>query len=74
MSGVERPWFTRFMIEPDEPDDRRTVWADAGPPIRRVRKPTRAEKWSILIIGIVAFAILIGMVVTLLTAIYLSRH
>ena len=70
----EPPWFTVFQVESEDRSDADVVWSDAvGIPVT-VRKPTRAEKLSILLIGVFAIGWIVLMAVTLIVAIYISRR
>ncbi|MEZ4505810.1 MAG: hypothetical protein R2848_08060 [Thermomicrobiales bacterium] len=39
-----------------------------------VRKPTRAEKLSIILVGVTAIGFIVLMVVTVIVAVYISRR
>ena len=71
---TERPWFTEFPVECDDRSDSEIIWVDGGDPVKRVRKPTRTEKLSILLIGAFAIGWIVVMAVTLIVAVYISRH
>jgi len=69
-----RPWFTEFLVESDDRPDTDVVWVDTAGGTRPVRTPTRAEKLSILLIGAFAIGWIVVMAVTLIVAVYISRH
>ncbi len=73
MEDAERFWFTRFQIDQDDRSDAEIVWTDARPTPKPVRQPTAHERFSILLVGGLAIALLIGMVVTLVIGVYVSR-
>ena len=66
-------WFQQFQVDSDDRSDVEVIWDDrfAGP--NPVRKPTRAEKLSIILIGVGAIGFIVLMAVTLLVAVYISR-
>jgi hypothetical protein len=66
--------FTRFPIVADDRPDDEAIWADFVAVGEPVRKPTAAERFWILLIGGVAIALLIGMVVILIIGVYVSRR
>jgi hypothetical protein len=68
------PWFTRFLVECDERSDSEIVWSDSIGISVPVRKATLAEKFSILLVGAFAIGWIVVMVVTLVVAVYISRH
>lgn len=74
MDGEDCNWFTRFPVDSDDEPDGEVVWADSMPVVKTVRKPTGVEKFSILLVGALAVALLIGMVVTLIIGVYVSRR
>lgn len=74
MDRKDRLWFTRFIIEDGDGNESEVVWAEAMPATKPVRKPTPAEKRSILLVGGLAFALLVAMVVTLIVGVYLTRR
>ncbi|MCA9860280.1 MAG: hypothetical protein KC438_11185 [Thermomicrobiales bacterium] len=74
MAIPDTPWFTAFSIEPEDRSDADVVWADEIQPAGAVRKPTRAEKMPILLVGIVSIGSIVIMAVTLIAAVYLSRR
>lgn len=67
-------WFQQFQVEPDERTDLDAVWDDGLNGPRPVRVPTRAEKLSIVLVGVTAIGFIVLMAVTLLVAVYLSRR
>jgi hypothetical protein len=71
---ADRYEFTRFQVVADGRPDSEAVWVDAAAVAARVRKPTDAERLSILLVGGVAFALLIAMVVILIIGVYVSRR
>lgn len=50
------------------------VWTDAVGIPEIIRKPTRAEKWSILLIGIMAIGFIVILAITVIVAAYIARH
>lgn len=71
---TESRWFQTFQVESEDRTDANVVWADQFIGRKEVRKPTRAEKLSIIIVGVTAIGFIVLMVVTLLVAVYISRH
>jgi len=74
---IKRPWFTTFVVESDDWTDSDVIWADGSEAVRMatiVRKPTRMERSSILLIGVIAFGSIVVMVVSLIVAVYISRR
>lgn len=74
---TRQPWFTKFTVECDDWPDSDVIWADGSAIDRaptRVRKPTRMEKTSILLVGAIALGSIVVMVVTLIVAVYFSRR
>ncbi len=74
---IKRPWFTMFVVESDDQPDSEAIWADESEAVRMakiVRKPTRMERTSILLIGGIAFGSIVVMVVSLIVAVYISRR
>ncbi len=67
-------WFQQFQVETDDRPDQDIVWDDQSIGIRPPRKPTRAEKLSIVLVGVTAIGFIVLMVVTILVAIYISRR
>jgi hypothetical protein len=74
MSAFDQEWFQQFQIEPDDRSDADAVWDDQFVGVRPVRIPTRAEKLSIILVGVTAIGFIVLMVVTLLVAVYISRR
>jgi hypothetical protein len=74
MIGSEERWFQQFPVDSDDRSDLDAIWDDqfAGP--KPVRTPTRAEKASIILVGVSAIGFIVLMVVTLLVAVYISRR
>jgi hypothetical protein len=73
MGTNEQHWFHRFQVESEDRPDDEIIWDDQFVGIRAPRKPTRAEKLSIVLVGVTAIGLIILMIVTLLVAIYISR-
>lgn len=73
MPSGEDHWFQKFQVVLDEELESEVVWDDQFPGPRSVRKPTRAEKLSIVIVGVTAIGFIVIMVATLLVAVYFSR-
>lgn len=73
MSEVDG-WFQAFVVESDSRPDVDAVWDDGIVGAPPVRKPTRAEKLSIVLIGVGAIGFIVLMAATLIVAIYLSRR
>ncbi len=74
---AQRPWFTTFLVGNDGFPDSEVIWADASEnDLARtaVRRPTRTEKASILLVGAIALGSIVLMVVALIVAVYVSRH
>ena len=74
---IKRLWFTTFVVESDDWQDSDVIWADGSEAVRMatiVRKPTRMERSSILLIGVIAFGSIVVMVVSLIVAVYISRR
>jgi hypothetical protein len=74
---TNRPWFTAFVVESDDRPDSEAIWADGSTAVRistKVRKPTRVERASILLIGAIAFGSIVVMVVSLVVAVYITRR
>ena len=73
MSDNEGRRFQRFQVDSEERTDQDAIWDDqfAGP--KPIRKPTRAEKASIILVGVTAIGFIVIMLVTLLVAVYISR-
>lgn len=70
----DRHWFLTFSVESNDRPESDIVWTDAvGIPVI-VRTPTRTEKLSILLIGAAAIGFIVVLVVTLIVAVYISRH
>ena len=69
-----RSWFTTFQIEPDDRPDSAIVWTDEVGNPESVRKPTRAEKLSILLIGIMGIGFIVMLAATVIIAAYIARH
>jgi len=72
MSSQDR-WFQAFQIEPENRLEREVVWDDQAEVMRDVRAPTRAEKLSIVLVGVFSIGFIVLMVVTVLVAVYISR-
>jgi hypothetical protein len=74
---VDRPTsgeFTNFQIVADDRPDDEAIWADSAVEAKAVRKPTAAERFSILLVGGLAIALLIAMVAILIIGAYVSRR
>jgi len=67
-------WFAEFQVETADRPESDVVWTDALPTHEPVRKPTRAEKLSILLIGVFAIGFIVLLAVTLIVAVYISRR
>lgn len=67
-------WFQRFSIEPEERSDFDAIWDDQFEGPEPVRKPTRAEKISIILVGVTAIGMIAVMIVTIVVAVYISRR
>ena len=63
-----------FQVESEDRTDAAAIWDDQFTGPRVVRKPTRAEKLSIILVGVSAIGFIVLMAVTLLVAIYISRR
>lgn len=74
MTSADVRWFQSFQVESDGRSDEEVIWDDASAGVRAPRKPTRAEKISIILIGVAAIGFIVLMAVTLLVAIYISRQ
>lgn len=74
MAATDRFWFQEFSIESEDRSDAEIVWDDQfdGPKVARV--PTRAEKLSIILVGVTAIGFIVLMVATLAVAVYISRN
>jgi hypothetical protein len=65
------------MVESDDRPDSDVIWADGSDVVRMatiVRKPTRLERTSILLVGAIALGSIVVMVVSLIVAVYISRR
>ena len=64
----------QFIVEPEDRTDKDAIWDDQlfGP--KPIRKPTRAEKLSIVLVGVTAIGFIVLMAVTIIVAIYISRQ
>ena len=67
-------WFQQFPVESEERTDLDAIWDDAFGGSKPMRVPTRAEKLSIMLVGVTAIGFIVLMVVTLLVAVYISRR
>lgn len=67
-------WFTEFRVDAADRPESDIVWTDALPAHEPVRKPTRAERLSVLLIGVFAIGFIVLMAITLIVAVYISRH
>ncbi|MEZ4531153.1 MAG: hypothetical protein R2835_02620 [Thermomicrobiales bacterium] len=67
-------WFQRFVVESEDRTDTDVVWADQTVGPTATRKPTRAEKLSIILVGVTAIGFIVLMVVTVIVAVYISRR
>ena len=74
MAGDEMREFQRFQVESEERTDLDVIWGDQTAGTKAVRKPTRAERLSIILVGVTAIGFIVIMVVTLLAAVYISRR
>jgi len=76
VSGVsDSSWYSRFQVEAAGRPESDIVWTDAeSESPEPVRKPTRAEKLSIVLVGVFAIGFIALMAVTLIVAVYISRH
>jgi hypothetical protein len=64
----------QFLVEPEDRSDEDVIWDDQFVGPKPVRKPTRAEKLSIVLVGVTAVGFIVLMVVTIIVAIYISRR
>ncbi len=67
-------WFQRFPVDSEDRTDAEVVWADQTLGLVVVRKPTRVEKLSIILVGVTAIGFIVLMVVTVIVAVYISRR
>lgn len=70
----DRYWFLTFSVESNERPESDIVWTDTVEIPVIARTPTRTEKLSILLIGAAAIGFIVVLVVTLIVAVYISRH
>ena len=63
-----------FQVESDDRPDSNVIWDDHFSGTKPVRQPTRAEKLSIILIGVGAIGFIVLMTVTILVAVYISRR
>lgn len=73
MPPAEERWFQQFPIVLDDTPESAIVWDDQFVGPKSVRKPTRAEKLSIVIVGVTAIGFIVIMAATLVIAVYFSR-
>lgn len=66
--------FQMFQVESEDGEEGRIVWDDQFTGVRVARAPTRAEKMSIVLVGVFAIGFIVLMVVTLAVAVYISRR
>ena len=64
----------QFLVEPEDRTDEDVIWDDQFVGPKPVRKPTRAEKLSIVLVGVTAVGFIVLMAVTIIVAIYISRR
>jgi hypothetical protein len=74
MSSEGNRNFQQFTVEPEDRTDRDAIWDDQFIGPKAVRLPSRAEKLSILLVGVAAIGFIVLMAVTLIVAIYISRR
>lgn len=74
MEPDQARWFTTFQIEFENRSDSAIVWTDMVGIDQPVRKPTRAEKLSILLIGVMAIGFIVVLAVTVIVAVYVARQ
>lgn len=62
-----------FIVDPEDRTDEDAIWDDQFVGPKPIRKPTRAEKLSIVLVGVTAIGFIVLMAVTIIVAIYISR-
>jgi preprotein translocase subunit Sss1 len=74
VSGQEQRWYQHFQVESDDRPDGEAFWADQRLMVKPTRKPTREEKLSIILVGVIGIGSIVLMMVVLVIAVYISRR
>jgi hypothetical protein len=74
MAGEPDRDFQHFQAVSEDRTDNDVIWDDQFIGPKAVRLPTRAEKISIILVGVAAIGFIILMAVTIIVAIYISRR
>lgn len=74
MSRSSRLWFQEFLIEPDDRSEDTIVWAEQQATPVTERKPATEQRRALLMIGAVAIAFNVLLIILFIVAVYLSRR